>query len=133
LEYPLEHVDHALSLWPGIRRHDGTSIWTARQAVIVLRIPDPEAQALVLAVAGLKYIERQRLSVSLDFAPPVEVTLIAGHARRVIIPINKRRDPVNGLVTLMISSPDASRPVTLDPASNDTRVMGVALFALQLV
>lgn len=131
-EYPVSHIGHALGLWSGMHSHDGISIWTFRHAVIVLRIPDGEAQAVVLTLAGLPYIDRQVISLSLDFASPVDVTLIAGQTRRVTVPIKQRRDPVNGLVTLLISVPEAERPIVYDPANQDRRLLGVVLFALQV-
>lgn len=131
-EYPVEQIGPALALWSGMHAYEGACVWTSRQAIVVLRIPDQEAQALVLTLAGLPYVDRQIISVSLDFARPVEVTVIAGQTRRVIVPIKQRRDPVNGFVTLIISVPEATQPIVFDPATNDARVLGVMLFSLQV-
>ncbi|MCC9597110.1 MULTISPECIES: glycosyltransferase [unclassified Rubrivivax] len=132
-ECPVEQMNDALSRWPGIHPDCGLFVWTSRQAAVVLRIPDPESQALVVTLAGLPYIDRQTVSLSLDFAPPVEATLIAGHARRVTLPIAARRGTTGGLVTLMICVPSAASHAAFNPASNDARVLGAALLALQVI
>ncbi len=133
VEYPATQIAQAMFLWPGMHRSDGTVVWTNRQTVIVLRIPDPDAQALVVTLAGLPYIDRQSIFLSLDFAPPVEATLIAGELKRVTVPITTRRDPARGLMTLMISVPQAAMPVTFAPETTDHRVLGVAVFAMQVI
>ena len=56
---------------------------------------------LVLTLAGIPYVDRQSVFLSLDFAPPMEITLVAGESRRVTVPIVRRRDPAGGLMTLM--------------------------------
>ena len=117
-ECAVGQLNYALSSWPGIHMDCGLFVWTSRQVAVVLRIPDPEARALVVTLAGLPYIDRQAVFLSLDFAPPVETTLIAGQAKRVTVPITARRDPAGGLMTLMICVPAAASHLTFDPASN---------------
>lgn len=133
IEHRTPQMAQVLHRWGGMHSGETTMVWTSRQVVIVLRIPDPEAQALVVTLAGQPYIDRQSIFLSLDFTPPVEVTVIAGELRRVIVPITTRRDPVRALMTLMIIVPEAAMPVTFDPENEDRRVLGVALFAMEVI
>ncbi|BBU64154.1 hypothetical protein MSC49_40890 (plasmid) [Methylosinus sp. C49] len=133
LECPVEQIDRILSRWPGVYQNGGPSVWTGRQAVIVLRIPDPEARTLVVTLAGLPYFDRQTVFLSVDFGSPIETTLIAGQARRVSVPISRRASEAGDLVSLMFSVPEASTPETFDPSNRDPRILGVALFAFRVI
>ncbi|WP_372397238.1 glycosyltransferase [Azospirillum sp. HJ39] len=129
----VEGVGSAFSRWSGFHLHETAWIWTSRQAVVVLRIPGPDAQALVVTLAGLPYRERQSIFLSLNFAPPVECKLVFGQTVSVSLPIHRCGDKQDGLVTLWIEAPDAVRPATVDSRSKDTRLLGAALLALRAV
>lgn len=132
-EWSAAQMDPALSRWSGTYGGDSRMLWISRQTAITLRIPEADAEALVLTLAGIPYVDRQSVFLSLDFAPPMEITLVAGESRRVTVPIVQRRDPAGGLMTLMIRAPEAVRPCNLDPANPDQRMLGVALFAMQVI
>lgn len=126
-------VGAAISRWSGFHFPERAWIWTSRQAIVVLRIPDPNAKALVVTLAGTPYCERQSIFLSLNFAPPVETKLVFGQAVSVTLPISRCGDRQDGLVTLWIDAPDALRPATVDSQNTDTRLLGAALLALRLV
>ncbi|OYX81935.1 MAG: hypothetical protein B7Y75_06905, partial [Azorhizobium sp. 35-67-5] len=130
VECPTAQMAQALSRWGGMHGGDSTMIWTNRQVAIALRIPEPEAQALVVTLAGLPYFDRQSVFLSLDFAPPVEVTVIAGEPRRVTVPITTRRDPARGLMTLMIR---AAEPRDVPTVLNFVRELAEFEHALEKV
>ncbi|WP_455172277.1 putative capsular polysaccharide synthesis family protein [Azospirillum largimobile] len=133
-EYPVAGgIGSVLSGWTGFHDHEGNWIWTSRQAIVVLRIPETAPQSLLVTLAGLPYRERQSVFLSLNFAQPVEAKLGAGQAVSVAVPIPRREDREGDLVTLWIDAPDAVRPVTVDPRNNDARLLGTALFGLQVV
>lgn len=133
VEYSAPQMAQVLHRWGGMHSGDTGMVWTSRQVVIALRIPDPGAQGLVVALAGMPYVDRQSVSLSLDFSPPVLATVIAGELKRVTVPITTRRDTVRGIMTLMVIVPEAAMPVSFDPANADQRILGVALFAMQVI
>lgn len=133
-EYPVVgSIGSALSSWSGFHLHEAAWIWTSRQAIVVLRIADPDIQALVVTLAGPPYREQQSIFLSLNFAPPVEANLVFGRTVSVTLPIPRCGDKQDGLVTLWIDAPEAVRPATMDSQNKDTRLLGAALLALRAV
>jgi hypothetical protein len=126
-------IGSVLSGWSGFHHHEENWIWTSRQAVVVLRIPETACQSLLITLAGLPYHERQSVFLSLNFAAPVEVRLAFGQTTSVAVPIPRREDRQDDLLTLWIDAPDAVRPVTVDPRNSDARLLGAAVFGLQVV
>lgn len=133
-EYPVARgIGSVLSGWSGFHHHEENWIWTGRQAVVVLRIPETTCQSLLVTLAGLPYLGRQSVFLSLNFAAPVEVKLVFGQTASVAVPIPRREDRKDDLLTLWIDAPDAVRPVMVHPRNSDARLLGAAVFGLQVV
>jgi glycosyltransferase involved in cell wall biosynthesis len=133
VDYPISQIGKVLSRWAGMHQSEETFIWTNRQVVIVLRIPDPEAKALVITLRGLNFISRQSIYLSLDFARPIEEMLTASKITKVTVPIIQRQDNIYGSMSLMISVPEAASPFSFDREVRDHRVLGVALLAMKVI
>lgn len=118
------------SQWHGFHDQEKSWIWTERQAIIVLRISDPEAQRLVVTLSGLPCLHQQSVCLSLNFAPPVQFKLIASQPKSVTLALPRFEERQDGLVTLWIEAPSALRPVSMDSHSSDNRLLGTALHAV---
>ena len=129
---PVSDIGAALDRWSGFYKREEAWIWTGRQALAVLRIPDPDARTLVVTLGGAPHLDQQSIFLSLDFAPPVEARLTGRHPMQVSVPITRPRDKQDALVTLLIDAPDAATPARIDPEIKDNRHLGAVLFALEV-
>jgi hypothetical protein len=98
---------------------DPSGFWVggARQAAVMLTSDRPEAPVPLILHNGA--VDN---SISLEFAGRrEEIALRAGEERRIEVPLDPRR----GAALVRIRSASAFRPSDVDPASRDTRRLGV--------
>jgi glycosyltransferase involved in cell wall biosynthesis len=137
-EYSIKEIFHALAFRSGVHLVSAPISWVgqqailARQTILPVRIPQTDAQEIILTVSGLPYLESQRLQISVDFTEPTEITLDSSRVLRISVPIVRKLDPTGSIVTLLITSPDAQRHNQFSPEADDDRSLGVCLFTLEV-
>ncbi|WP_029005721.1 glycosyltransferase [Azorhizobium doebereinerae] len=137
--WPVERrtpLAQALSRWPGFHAAEDIHIWTQRQTLAVLRLTAPDAAALAVTLSGSQHLPPARALVSINAGAEVEVPL-PRHGRCVVeVPLRTGTEgvlPWAGLTLLSIRVPAADAPVNNVPDYPDTRILGAAVYALELV
>ncbi|WP_428034826.1 glycosyltransferase [Amphritea sp.] len=125
-------LTQVLSQWPGFDSVEEGFIWTNRQALVVFRVSDPDAEELVLTVAGMDYITPLKTFLSVNFQSPVEF-VIDKKPQRIVLPLSRHQQAFgDGLVTVHILTPQAAAPADFNPENSDQRVLGFFISALEV-
>jgi hypothetical protein len=138
-EYSIDDIFHFLAFRTGVHlvgegvAFPRSQALFARQAILSVRIPEKDAKTIILTMSGLPYFDSQSIFISIDFGEPMEFKVNSQQASRIAVPIVRRWDPVDGVVTLMIIAPDAARHSSFSHNINDDRVVGAVLFSLEVV
>lgn len=126
----------ALSRWTGFNTAEEFHVWTQRHALAVLRITMPDAVALAITMSSHASLPKARAFVSINAGEEIEVPLPQNSRCVVEVPLktrNEERLPWAGLTMLSIRVPAADAPSTLFPDNPDTRILGAAIFSLEII
>lgn len=137
--WPLERqtpLTQALSHWPGFNAAEDFHVWTQRQALAVLRITMPDAVALAITIGSHSSLPKARAFVSINAGEEIEVPLTQNSRCVVEVPLKTRNEetlPWAGLTMLSIRVPAADAPSNTFPNNPDTRILGAAIYALEII
>lgn len=126
----------ALSRWMGFNPPESFHIWTQRQTLVVLRITTPDAIALAITMSSHSSLPPARAFVSINAGEEVEVPLTQNNHCVVEVPLKTKHEknlPWHGLTMLSIRVPEADAPSNRFPDNPDTRILGAAIFALEVI
>lgn len=119
-----------VSSWTGFHQPERAGVWTAHTALVAFRVGIAEG-TVTLALNGLPYLPEQRVLLSVDFGPPVEVRIAGADLELISLPV-QRRDRGRDHLVLLIEAPDAVAPAQLDVGNPDQRLLGVMLHWIEL-